>query len=91
MVVHSVCIRGVAVRFRLGPPKLIPEPIGSGINFALSMSKGACRRALADIKGEISELKQEVSGVKEELSAVKHEVAAVKSNVNNYLELSERR
>lgn len=35
--------------------------------------------------------KQDIAELKLDIGEVKHEVAAVKSNVNNYLELSEKR
>jgi hypothetical protein len=42
-------------------------------------------------KQDVSAIQQDINGVKQDLSEVKHEVLAVKSNLNNYLELSERR
>ncbi len=50
-----------------------------------------------DVKGQmatkqdLAEVKQDLSEVKQEIINLKHEVGAVKSNVNNYLELSEKR
>ena len=42
-------------------------------------------------KEDVSEIKLDIADLKKEMSEVKHEVAAVKSNLNNYLELSEKR
>ena len=52
---------------------------------------GGIKKDVSGLKQDVSGLKKDVSGLKQDMADVKHQMQALSSNVNNYLELSEKR
>ncbi len=66
------------------------EHVGEEIG-GIKQEIGGIKQEIGGIKQEIGGMKQEIGGIKQDIGELKHQMQALNSNVNNYLELSERR